>query len=144
MEIRQFILPDIGCILAGILLYLMYRQPVLSGMETAGSMTALALAPPRNPPSKGRVFCTNERRRWGMMYREGTNLMDLALGDLEQELIDSYLRTQGVTRRSLNLLPRDRARCLRIAASTFASTRLAEIELRACFVRSLQGDVRYK
>ena len=56
---------------------------------------------------------------------------------LERCLIDEYLKDKGYTRESLKSLPDETARQLMKEASTYASGKLSEIEIRARFVDGL-------
>lgn len=58
---------------------------------------------------------------------------------LERTLIEAYLTGKGFTRDDLLDLPEDEARQLMKEASTYASSKLAEVELRAHFVQELHG-----
>ena len=58
---------------------------------------------------------------------------------LEEALIEEYLRACGHDRRSVHALPGDEARPLSAEASRQASTRLSEVEARAHYVHELQG-----
>jgi hypothetical protein len=57
---------------------------------------------------------------------------------LERCLIDKYLKGKGYTRDSLKSLPDEVARQLMKEASTYASGKLSEIEIRARFTKDLQ------
>ena len=61
---------------------------------------------------------------------------------LERCLIEEYLKSRGHTRESLKKLPEDEAHQLLIEASTFASGKLTEIEVRARLVHDLQDASR--
>jgi hypothetical protein len=56
---------------------------------------------------------------------------------LERCLIDEYLKGKGYTRESLKSLPEDVAHQLMKEASTHASGKLSEIEIRARFTEDL-------
>ena len=56
---------------------------------------------------------------------------------LERCLIDEYLQSKGYTRESLKLLPGDVAQQIMKEASTYASGKLSEIEIRARFTEDL-------
>jgi hypothetical protein len=58
---------------------------------------------------------------------------------LERAFIEAYLTSKGFTWQGLNTLPRKHARRLRIAASIYASCRLAEIEARSTLVDEMQS-----
>jgi len=61
---------------------------------------------------------------------------------LEKCLIEEYLKGKGHTRESLKTLPEDDAHQLMIEASTYASSKLAEIEIRAHFTEDLRETGR--
>jgi len=56
---------------------------------------------------------------------------------LERCLIEEYLKSKGHTQESVKSLPADEALQLRREASTYASSKLSEIEIRARFVKEL-------
>jgi hypothetical protein len=56
---------------------------------------------------------------------------------LEKTLIEVYLKGKGYTREDLKNLPPADARQLMKEASTYASNKLAEVELKARFVKDL-------
>lgn len=56
---------------------------------------------------------------------------------LERRLIETYLESKGYTLESLKRLPKKQAKQLMIEASTYASNKLAEVEVRAQFVQEL-------
>jgi hypothetical protein len=58
---------------------------------------------------------------------------------LEEALIEEYLKARGHDRRSLHALPGDEARHLLAEASLHASARLSEVEARAHYVHELHG-----
>ena len=58
---------------------------------------------------------------------------------LEKCLIEEYLKSKGHTQESLRTLPEDEAQHLKKEASIFASNKLAEIEIRARFIRDLHS-----
>ena len=61
---------------------------------------------------------------------------------LERCLIDKYLKGKGYTRDSLKRLPDEVARQLMKEASTYASGKLSEIEIRARFTDDLHDAAR--
>ena len=61
---------------------------------------------------------------------------------LEQCLIEEYLKSKGHTRESLKNLPDEEAHQTMKEASTFASGKLSEIEIRARFTEDLQDTGR--
>ena len=58
---------------------------------------------------------------------------------LERAFIEAYLNNKGFTWQDLNSLPKKCARRLRIAASIYASCKLAEIEARSCLVDEMHA-----
>jgi hypothetical protein len=58
---------------------------------------------------------------------------------LEKCLIEEYLKSKGHTQEGLRTLPEGEAQRLRKEASIFASSKLAEIEIRARFTRDLHS-----
>ncbi|MBN1453971.1 MAG: hypothetical protein JW963_23350 [Anaerolineales bacterium] len=56
---------------------------------------------------------------------------------LEKTLIEAYLKGKGYTREDLKNLPQAEAKQLMKEASTYASNKLAEVELKAHFVKEL-------
>jgi hypothetical protein len=58
---------------------------------------------------------------------------------LERAFIEQYLADRGFTLHVLHTLPPEIARELMAGASTFASSRLAEVEARAQFVDEVHG-----
>ncbi len=65
------------------------------------------------------------------------NTLDRIHALLERCLIEEYLKSKGHTRESLKSLPKNEADQLLREASTFASGKLAEIEIRAHFTKDL-------
>jgi hypothetical protein len=61
------------------------------------------------------------------------------LAALESTFIEAYLRARGYTGQSLQAMPEEAARQLMVAASAYASARLAELEARARLVQELEG-----
>ncbi len=57
---------------------------------------------------------------------------------LEKCLINAYLKSKGYTHESLKNLPEEKAHQILKEASTYASGKLAEIEIRARFTEDLQ------
>lgn len=56
---------------------------------------------------------------------------------LEKTLIEAYLKGKGYALDDLKKLPEEEAKQLMREASTYASSKLAEVELRARFVEDL-------
>jgi len=67
-------------------------------------------------------------------------IMELPTAKLERMYIEEYLRSKCLSLADLKKLPPVEARKLMIEASTWASTKLAEVETRADFVRDLHGE----
>ena len=61
---------------------------------------------------------------------------------LERCLIEKYLKSKGHTRESLKRLPDDEAHQMMRDASTYASGKLSEIEIRARFTDDLHDAAR--
>jgi hypothetical protein len=59
---------------------------------------------------------------------------------LEEALIDEFLRARGHDRRSVHALPEDEARQVLRDASVYASSKLSAVEARAHYVHDLHGD----
>jgi hypothetical protein len=59
---------------------------------------------------------------------------------LEKTLIEAYLKGRGYTLEDLKGLPEEETKHLMTEASTYASNKLAEIEIRAHFVDELHGE----
>lgn len=58
-------------------------------------------------------------------------------GRLEQAFIDEFLRSRGLDQASVHRLPPEEARRILAEASSYATSRLAEIEARAHYVHQL-------
>jgi hypothetical protein len=58
---------------------------------------------------------------------------------LENTLIDEFLRANGVDPSALRELPEDEAKRILAEASTYAATKLAEVESRAHFIHEIHG-----
>lgn len=61
---------------------------------------------------------------------------------LENCLIEEYLKSKGFTMKTLETLPNEEALQLKRDASTYASSKLAEIEIRARFTQNLRDTGR--
>jgi len=61
---------------------------------------------------------------------------------LEQKFIKEFLQERGLTLKDLKTLPVEEARKLRIEASRYATTRLAELEARARFIHTIHNATR--
>jgi len=66
-------------------------------------------------------------------------VMEEPQATLERTYIEAYLRSRGHTLHSLQELPADEAKQLMTEASAYASTRLAEVEMRAHMVDEIHG-----
>jgi hypothetical protein len=58
---------------------------------------------------------------------------------LEQALINDFLRTRGLDSAALHTMPNDEAKRVLTEACVYASARLAEIDARAHFVHQIHG-----
>jgi hypothetical protein len=56
---------------------------------------------------------------------------------MEKTLIEAYLKGKGYTLEDLKKLPEEAAKQLMKEASTFASSKLADVEVKARFVKEL-------
>jgi hypothetical protein len=56
---------------------------------------------------------------------------------LERTLIETYLKGKGYTMEDLKNMPPEEASSLRVEASTYASSKLAEMEHKAHFIKKL-------
>jgi hypothetical protein len=63
------------------------------------------------------------------------------LAALERELITAYVAAAGKELQQLLAQDDDEARSLLAAASLYATARLAEVETRSHYLRSLRGEV---
>jgi hypothetical protein len=61
-------------------------------------------------------------------------------GRLEQALIDQFLNARGLDAAAVRALPVAEAKRVLTEASTYAASKLAEIEARAHFVHQIRGD----
>jgi len=59
---------------------------------------------------------------------------------LEEALMEEFLKARGHDRNSVQALPADQARQLLTDASVYASSKLSEVEARAHYVHELHGD----
>lgn len=67
------------------------------------------------------------------------NPLQPPLGNLERTLIDEFLRLRGLDREALGKLPDAERHDLLAEASSYASSRLTEIESRSHYVHDLHG-----
>jgi len=58
---------------------------------------------------------------------------------LERAFIDEFLRLQGYDHVTLNTLPDAQRHAMLASASTYAATKLAEIESRAHYIHDIHG-----
>lgn len=63
---------------------------------------------------------------------------------LERAFIDEFFRVRGIGAHALSMLPAAEASRLLSEASTYAATKLAEIEARAHFVHELHPEEHRK
>jgi len=72
---------------------------------------------------------------------EQNNEIQVSIDDihafLEKTLMEAYLKGKGYSAEELKKLPEDQVKKLNIEASTYASNKLAEVELRAHFLHEL-------
>jgi hypothetical protein len=61
-------------------------------------------------------------------------------GQLENALIEEFLRARGLDPSALHALPEDEAKRVLTEASVYAATRLAEVEARAHFVHAIHSE----
>ena len=61
-------------------------------------------------------------------------------GRLEQALIDQFLSARGLDAAAIRALPVAEAKRVLTEASTYAASKLAEVEARARFVHQIHGD----
>ncbi len=59
--------------------------------------------------------------------------------ELAKSFIEERLKSQGYSLKTLCQLPEEEAKRLMVDASIYASVKLAEVEDKARFVRSIQG-----
>lgn len=66
--------------------------------------------------------------------------LQMAEAALERMYIEEYLRSKGLSWKTVHELPEAHAKALLKEASIYASSRLAEIEQRARFIHELHGQ----
>jgi len=71
---------------------------------------------------------------------EPYQIMELPTANLEKMYIEAYLRSKGLSLAALRKLPASEIKQIMKEASTYASSKLAEVEKRAEFVRDLHGE----
>ena len=71
--------------------------------------------------------------------RPDTPAFEDPLGQLERAFIDQFLRLQGHDPLKLSELPEEKRHALLKEASTYAATKLTEVESRAHFVHDIHG-----
>ncbi len=69
----------------------------------------------------------------------GQPVMEQPEAALERMYLEEYLSGKGHTMQSLQALPEEEAKRLMTEASSYASTRLAEVETRAQLMQDLHG-----
>jgi len=75
-----------------------------------------------------------------MLTGEPTVRADDPEGQLENALIDEFLRLRGIDTSALHALTQEEAKRVLVDASTYAATKLAEVESRAHFVHEMHGE----
>jgi hypothetical protein len=63
---------------------------------------------------------------------------------LERAFIDEFLRFQGYDGVTVNALPDAQRHALLTSASTYAATKLAEVESRAHFIHDIHGTAQQR
>jgi hypothetical protein len=66
-------------------------------------------------------------------------MMEDRQAELSRKYLDEYLATRGHTWESVQALPPEQARNILIAASTYASDKMAEVQTRAHMIEELHG-----
>ncbi len=66
-------------------------------------------------------------------------MMEDRQAELSRKYLEEYLASRGHTWESVHALPPDQARKLLIEASTYASDKMAEVQMRAHMVDALHG-----
>ena len=61
-------------------------------------------------------------------------------GQLENTLIEEFLRARGLDSSALRALPEDEAKRVMTEASVYAAAKLAEVEARAHFVHKIHRE----
>lgn len=74
--------------------------------------------------------------------RPDTPALQDRTGQLEQAFIDEFVRMQGYEPAMLGELSEPQRHALLTRASTYAATKLAEVESRAHFVHEIHGSAR--
>jgi hypothetical protein len=64
--------------------------------------------------------------------------LDAPLAQIEQSLIDEFLRSRGYDRHTVEALPQDERRALLTEASVYASSKLTEVESRSHYLDELR------
>ena len=70
---------------------------------------------------------------------QSTRALDDPEGQLENALIDEFLRSRGLDAQGLRTLSGDEMKRVMTEASAYASARLAEVESRAHFVHEIHS-----
>jgi hypothetical protein len=63
---------------------------------------------------------------------------------LERAFIDEFLRLQGYDHVTVNALPDAQRHALLTSASTYAATKLAEVESRAHYIHDIHGTAQQR
>jgi hypothetical protein len=63
---------------------------------------------------------------------------------LERAFIDEFLRLQGHDQVTVNALPDAQRHALLTSASTYAATKLAEVESRAHYIHDIHGTAQQR
>lgn len=72
--------------------------------------------------------------------RTGVPPLEEPLAELERRIIDDYIRGHGHDPAALRASSEASARAILVGASTYAATRLSEVEARSHYVRDLHGS----
>jgi hypothetical protein len=75
-----------------------------------------------------------------MTSKEPDAAMEDPGGQLENALIEEFLRARGLDSSALHALPEDEAKRVLTKASVYAATKLAEVEARAHFVHAIHSE----
>jgi hypothetical protein len=80
-----------------------------------------------------------QARRWHMSTKQsnGKPLIEDIHAFLEKTLIEAFLKGKGYTLEDLQNLPEEEAKQIMKGASTYASGKLAEVEVKAHFMQEL-------
>ena len=75
-----------------------------------------------------------------VIHDTGEPIMEEPEAALERMYLEEYLHGKGHTLQSLQTLPEEEARRLMVEASSYASTKLAEVETRAHLMEEIHGS----